>query len=68
MAGDPGAQGRGASRSGSGQRGDASLSLDRIVSTAVELLDAEGVSGLTMRRLAERPANLSFVLKNLLAR
>ena len=30
------------------------LSLDRIVATAVELLDAEGVDGLTMRRLADR--------------
>jgi AcrR family transcriptional regulator len=30
------------------------LSLERIVATAVELLDAEGVEGLTMRRLADR--------------
>jgi AcrR family transcriptional regulator len=30
------------------------LSLKRIASTAVELLDAEGVDGLTMRRLADR--------------
>lgn len=30
------------------------LSLDRIVAGAVELLDAEGVDGLTMRRLADR--------------
>ncbi|MGI5211552.1 TetR/AcrR family transcriptional regulator [Plantactinospora sp. CA-290183] len=30
------------------------LSRDRIVAAAVELLDAEGVTGLTMRRLAER--------------
>lgn len=30
------------------------LSLDRIVLTAVELLDAQGVDGLTMRRLADR--------------
>ena len=30
------------------------LSLERIVATAVELLDAEGVDGLTMRRLADR--------------
>lgn len=36
------------------QRGDSALSLDRIVSGAVELLDAEGLGGLTMRRLAER--------------
>jgi len=30
------------------------LSLERIVATAVELLDAEGVDGLTIRRLADR--------------
>lgn len=30
------------------------LSRERIVATAVELLDAEGISGLTMRRLADR--------------
>ena len=30
------------------------LSLERIVATAVELLDAQGVDGLTMRRLADR--------------
>ena len=30
------------------------LSLDRIVATAVDLLDAQGVDGLTMRRLADR--------------
>ena len=30
------------------------LSLERIVATAVELLDAEGIDGLTMRRLADR--------------
>jgi len=34
--------------------GEAPLSLDRIVATAVELLDAQGVGGLTMRRLADR--------------
>ncbi|NRP21252.1 Tetracycline repressor protein class E [Ensifer adhaerens] len=34
--------------------GDPPLSLDRIVATAVELLDAEGVDGLKMRRLADR--------------
>jgi AcrR family transcriptional regulator len=34
--------------------GDQALSLERIVSTAVELLDAEGVAGLTMRGLADR--------------
>ena len=31
-----------------------SLSRERIVATAVELLDAQGVGGLTMRRLADR--------------
>ncbi|WP_269930464.1 TetR/AcrR family transcriptional regulator [Aminobacter sp. HY435] len=36
------------------QRSEPPLSLDRIVSTAVELLDAQGVDGLTMRRLADR--------------
>ncbi|AOF92007.1 TetR/AcrR family transcriptional regulator C-terminal domain-containing protein [Sinorhizobium sp. RAC02] len=30
------------------------LSLDRIVATAVDLLDAEGIEGLKMRRLADR--------------
>lgn len=30
------------------------LSLERIVATAVELLDAQGLDGLTMRRLADR--------------
>ncbi|OAP39421.1 TetR/AcrR family transcriptional regulator [Sinorhizobium americanum] len=30
------------------------LSLERIVATAVELLDAQGIDGLTMRRLADR--------------
>ena len=35
-------------------RSDVPLSLDRIVATAVELLDAEGVDGLTMRHLADR--------------
>ena len=33
---------------------DPPLSLDRIVATAVELLDAEGIDGLKMRRLADR--------------
>ena len=33
---------------------DATLSRDRIVATAVELLDAQGVDGLTMRALADR--------------
>lgn len=31
-----------------------SLSLERIVAAAIELLDAEGVDGLTMRKLADR--------------
>ncbi len=35
-------------------RGEPSLSLERIVATAVELLDAQGLDGLTMRRLADR--------------
>ena len=35
-------------------RGEPPLSLERIVATAVELLDAEGVDGLKMRRLADR--------------
>jgi AcrR family transcriptional regulator len=35
-------------------RGEAPLSRERIVATAVELLDAEGRAGLTMRRLADR--------------
>jgi AcrR family transcriptional regulator len=35
-------------------RGEPPLSRERIVATAVELLDAEGVDGLTMRRLADR--------------
>ena len=34
--------------------GEATLSRDRIVATAVELLDAQGVDGLTMRALADR--------------
>ena len=34
--------------------GEPALSLERIVATAVELLDAEGVDGLKMRRLADR--------------
>jgi AcrR family transcriptional regulator len=35
-------------------RSEPPLSLERIVATAVALLDAEGVDGLTMRRLADR--------------
>jgi len=34
--------------------GEPSLSLERIVAAAVELLDAQGLDGLTMRRLADR--------------
>lgn len=34
--------------------GEPALSLERIVATAVELLDAQGLSGLSMRRLADR--------------
>lgn len=34
--------------------GEPPLSLERIVATAVELLDTQGVDGLTMRRLADR--------------
>jgi AcrR family transcriptional regulator len=36
------------------QPGEPPLSRDRIVATAVELLDAQGLDGLTMRRLADR--------------
>ncbi|HEV7319883.1 MAG TPA: TetR/AcrR family transcriptional regulator C-terminal domain-containing protein [Ensifer sp.] len=36
------------------RNGEQPLSLQRIVATAVDLLDAEGVDGLTMRRLADR--------------
>ena len=35
-------------------RGESPLSRARIVATAVELLDAQGLDGLTMRRLADR--------------
>ncbi|MGO6852421.1 TetR/AcrR family transcriptional regulator [Rhizobium beringeri] len=41
-------------RSGQEPRSEPPLSLERIVATAVELLDAEGVDGLKMRRLADR--------------
>lgn len=34
--------------------GEPSLSLERIVATAVDLLDAQGIDGLTMRKLADR--------------
>ena len=40
--------------SGQEPRGEPPLSLERIVATAVELLDAEGLDGLKMRRLADR--------------
>lgn len=39
---------------GQESRGDPALSLERILTAAVELLDADGVDGLTMRRLADR--------------
>jgi len=35
-------------------RGEPPLSLERIVATAVELLDSQSIDGLTMRRLADR--------------
>jgi AcrR family transcriptional regulator len=35
-------------------RSEPPLSLERIVATAVELLDADGIDGLTMRKLADR--------------
>lgn len=41
-------------RSAQESRSEPALSLERIVATAVELLDAQGVDGLTMRRLADR--------------
>ncbi|MBB4443888.1 MULTISPECIES: TetR/AcrR family transcriptional regulator [Rhizobium] len=52
-----GAESKGSGRGGaSGQepRSEPPLSLERIVATAVDLLDAEGVDGLKMRRLADR--------------
>ncbi|MGO6725915.1 TetR/AcrR family transcriptional regulator [Rhizobium ruizarguesonis] len=55
-----GAESKGSGRRGtppqSGQepRSEPTLSLERIVATAVNLLDAEGVDGLKMRRLADR--------------
>ncbi|MGO7733604.1 TetR family transcriptional regulator, partial [Rhizobium johnstonii] len=46
---------RGASpQSGHEPRSEPTLSLERIVATAVDLLDAYGVDGLKMRRLADR--------------
>lgn len=41
-------------QSGQEPHGGPPLSLDRIVATAIELLDAEGLDGLKMRRLADR--------------
>ncbi|MCW0000647.1 TetR/AcrR family transcriptional regulator C-terminal domain-containing protein [Pararhizobium sp. YC-54] len=41
-------------QSGQEPRSEPPLSLDRIVATAVDLLDAEGIDGLKMRRLADR--------------
>lgn len=35
-------------------RGEQPLSLERIVATAIDILDADGLDGLTMRRLADR--------------
>ncbi|MBY2941008.1 MULTISPECIES: TetR/AcrR family transcriptional regulator [Rhizobium] len=53
-----GAESKGSGRRGtppqSGPRSEPTLSLERIVATAVDLLDAEGVDGLKMRRLADR--------------
>ena len=55
-----GAEGKRSRRTGAAKppveetRGEQPLSLERIVATAVELLDAQGVDGLTMRRLADR--------------
>lgn len=43
-----------AAQAGKKPGGEPSLSLERIVATAVELLDAEGIDGLKMRRLADR--------------
>jgi len=41
-------------QSGQEPHSEPALSLERIVATAVELLDAQGVDGLKMRRLADR--------------
>ncbi|MDK1489799.1 TetR/AcrR family transcriptional regulator C-terminal domain-containing protein [Sinorhizobium sp. 7-81] len=51
-----GAQGKRSPRTDASLRSvqEPPLSLERIVATAVELLDAEGVDGLKMRRLADR--------------
>jgi AcrR family transcriptional regulator len=45
---------KGPSQAAQDPRREKPLSLERIVTTAVELLDAEGADGLTMRRLANR--------------
>jgi AcrR family transcriptional regulator len=42
-----------AAQAGKKPGGEPSLSLERIVATAVDLLDAEGIDGLKMRRLAD---------------
>ncbi|MDG4876853.1 TetR/AcrR family transcriptional regulator C-terminal domain-containing protein [Mesorhizobium sp. WSM4935] len=42
------------SRSTVEPRGEPTLTLERIVAAAVELLDAQGIDGLSMRRLADR--------------
>ncbi|MCO5152172.1 MULTISPECIES: TetR/AcrR family transcriptional regulator [unclassified Shinella] len=42
------------SRPGGEPQAEPPLSLERIVATAIDLLDAEGVDGLKMRRLADR--------------
>ncbi|KGM33585.1 TetR family transcriptional regulator [Inquilinus limosus MP06] len=51
-----GAGGKRSQRMGerTGREQEPPLSLERIVTAAVELLDAQGVEGLTMRRLADR--------------
>lgn len=54
MAGQHGGAGRKRSRPGRQRPGEAPLSRQRIVAAAVELMDADGIDGLTMRRLAER--------------
>jgi len=50
MAKDHGAQ----TKRGRSASAEPALSLERIVAMAVELLDADGLDGLTMRRLADR--------------
>ncbi|QUH03117.1 TetR/AcrR family transcriptional regulator [Saccharopolyspora erythraea] len=42
------------SRQRGGRRGRSDLDADRIVATAIELADAEGIAALSMRRVAER--------------